>query len=187
MVRKTLLDTRFDLNYTYQLNLRFLLLHKLNLFSNSALPRLKKLALYSYIDNVETFWNNRALGSFLLLFFVTGNLPFISRFKIFQTFKHTTYSVTIAVSLNGEQAINFLLGFAFHLMQAASLLDRNFRFYTRVPGLYSFVLIDWVALKEITIHPAFFRWRENIFGKFFISNGFVNYQDFFMSLFKLTI
>lgn len=162
----SLLETSFNLNYTYRLNARFFLMHKLNLDSNVALPKMKKLELYSYINGVESFWNNRALGSFLLLFFVTGNLPFISRFKIFQTFKQTTYNVTIAVSLNENQVWDFLLGLSYHVLESISLLDRNFRVYYRVPGLYSFVLSDWVSLKEITVHPAFFRWRENIFGKF---------------------
>jgi len=55
------------------------MMHKLNLDSNRVLPRIKKLALYSYIDNVENFWNNRALGLsccyFLLLVF-TCNFAF---------------------------------------------------------------------------------------------------------------
>jgi len=163
------------------------MMHKLNLASNRVLPKMKKLELYSYSTNVETCWNNKALGSFLLLYFVTGNLPIILRFRIFQTFKKTTYNITISVSVNKIDVGGFLIGFAFNVLESASILDQNFRFYSRVPGLYSFVLSDWVALKELTVHPVFFKWREDIFGRFFITNGFTHYNDFFMSLFRLNI
>jgi len=184
---KSLLDVGFNFNYTYSLNLRFLMMHKLGLKSNRVMPKIKKLELYSYIDNIETFWNNKALGSFLLLFFVTGSLPVILRFRAFQTFKKTTYNITVSVSLNRVDIGDFLIGFSFNVLESASILDQNFRFYSRMPGLYSFVLSDWVALKELTVHPVFFKWREDIFGKFFISNGLSHYNDFFMSLFRLNI
>jgi len=123
----------------------------------------------------------------LLLFFVTGFCPVVVRFKAFETFKKTTYNATVVINLKKALASHFLLGLSFHLLESASLLDRNFRVYARVPGMYSFVLSDWVALKETTVHVAFFKWREDIFGRFFVSNGLVGYNDFFLSLFRLNI
>jgi len=170
--RQSLLNTSFSFNSTYFMSMRFFLLHKLGLLNVFAIPDMPKLELFVYIDNAENFRNNRILGSFLLLYFVTGFIPVISRFRVFQSFKKVVYSVTVSVTLRKQYAGDFLLGFSYYLMRSISPLDFNFRFFQNYPRLYAFVLEDWFGLKSISVHPAFFRWRENVFGKLLFTYGF---------------
>lgn len=141
-----------DLNF-----LQLISVDKLQLKNYFSIAKLKYVGLAINLDNLDNFDSSRLLASFLILYILTGNKPYIIKFFVFQTFYKKTYNLILRINLTSIKAYHFLLFFNLDVLVELPKKSLVYKYsFKSNQVVFSFFLYNLNFIKIVETHFAFF-------------------------------